>query len=85
MDDNMGFFSSMITMSVVKHMDKVIIDMLGDLLNNRDIPYHQEFTYSSGYEEMVYSEGVTEDWFLDISDIRKRIIEIELNYEESLQ
>ena len=85
MDDNMGFFSSMITMSVVKHMDKVIIDMLGDLLNNRDIPYHQEFTYSSGYEEMVYSEGVTEDWFLDISDIRKRIIEIEQNYEESLQ
>ena len=85
MDDDMGFFSSMISMSVVKHMDKVVVDVLGYLLENRDIPYHQKFTYSSGYEDMVYSEGVTEDWFLDISDIRNRIIEIEQSYEESLQ
>lgn len=85
MDDDMGFFSSMINMSVVKHMDKVVVDVLGDLLENRDIPYHQKFTYSSGYEDMVYKEGVTEDWFLDISDIRNRIIEIEQSYEESLQ
>ena len=85
MDDDMGFFSSMITMSVVKHMDKVVIDMLGDLLENRNIPYHQKFTYSSGYEEMVFSEGMSEDFFLDISDIRDRIIEIEQSYEESLQ
>lgn len=85
MDDDMGFFSSMITMSVVKHMDKVIVDVLDDLLNNNEIPYHQKFTYSSGYEELVYSAEFTEDWFLDISDIRKRIVEIEQSYEESLQ
>ena len=85
MDDDMGFFSSLITMSVVKHMDKVIIDVLGDLLENKDIPYHQKFTYSSGYEEMVFSEGMSADFFLDISDIRNRIIEIEQSYEESLQ
>lgn len=85
MDDDMGFFSSMITMSVVKHMDKVVVDVLGDLLNNREIPYHQKFTYPSGYEELVYSAEFTEDWFLDISDIRKRIVEIEQSYEESLQ
>ena len=85
MDDDMGFFSSMITMSVVKHMDRIVVDVLGDLLENREIPYHQTFTYSSGYEEMVFSEGVTEDWFLDISEIRNRIVEIEQRYEESLQ
>ena len=85
MDDDMGFFSSMITMSVVKHMDKVVVDVLDDLLNNREIPYHQKFTYPSGYEELVYSAEFTEDWFLDISDIRKRIVEIEQSYEESLQ
>ena len=85
MDDDMGFFSSLITMSVVKHMDKVVIDVLGDLLENRDIPYHQKFTYSSGYEEMVFSEGMSADFFLDISDIRNRIVEIEQSYEESLQ
>lgn len=85
MDSDMGFFSSMITMSVVKHMDKVVIDVIGDLLNNREIPYHQKFTYSSGYEELVYSTEFTEDWFLDISHIRKRIVEIEQSYEESLQ
>ncbi|MBO5919013.1 MAG: hypothetical protein J6Q34_00775 [Bacteroidales bacterium] len=85
MDNDMGFFSSLITMSVVKHMDKVIVDVLGDLLNNREIPYHQKFTYLSGYEELVYSAEFTEDWFLDISDIRKRIVEIEQSYEESLQ
>ena len=85
MDDDMGSFSSMITMSVVKHMDKVVIDVLGDLLNNKVIPYHQKFTWSSGYEELVYSTEFTEDWFLDISDIRKRIVEIEQSYEESLQ
>ncbi len=85
MDSDMGFFSSMITMSVVKLMDKVVVDVLGDLLNNREIPYHQGFTYSSGYEELVYSAEFTEDWFLDISDIRKRIVEIEQSYEESLQ
>ncbi len=83
MDDDMGFFSSMINMSVVKHMDKVIVDVIGDLLENKDIPYHQAFTYSSGYEEMVFSEGITEDWFLDISDIRNRIVEIEQRYEEA--
>ena len=66
-------------------MDKVVIDVLGDLLENRDIPYHQKFTYSSGYEEMVFSEGMSADFFLDISDIRNHIIEIEQSYEESLQ
>ena len=85
MDDDMGFFSSMLSMSVVKHMDKVIVDMLALLLENRNIPYHHKFTYSSGYEELVFSTGITEDWFLDISDIKKRIIEIEQRYEESNQ
>ena len=85
MDDDMGFFSSLITMSVVKHMDKAVVDVLGDLLENRDIPYHQKFIYSSGYEEMVFSEGMSADFFLDISDIRNRIVEIEQSYEESLQ
>ena len=72
MDVDMGLFSSMITMSVVKHMDKVVVDVLGDLLNDKEIPYHRKFTYSSGYEELVYSTEFTEDWFLDISDIRNR-------------
>ena len=83
MDGDMGFFSSMITMSVVKHMDKFVVDVIGDLLEGKDIPYHQKFTWSSGYEELVYSTEFTEDWFLDISDIRKRIVEIEQSYEES--
>ena len=83
MDVDMGLFSSMITMSVVKHMDKVVVDVLGDLLNDKEIPYHRKFTYSSGYEELVYSTEFTEDWFLDISDIRKRIVAIEQSYEES--
>ena len=83
MDVDMGLFSSMITMSVVKHMDKVVVDVLGDLLNDKEIPYHRKFTYSSGYEELVYSTEFTEDWFLDISDIRNRIVEIEQRYEEA--
>lgn len=83
MDDDMSLFASFIFMSVVKHMDKVVMDVIGDLLKNRDIPYHQDFTYASGYEEMVFKPGVTEDWFLDISDIRNRIVEIEQSYEES--
>lgn len=85
MDDDMGFFSSLISFSVVKHMDKVVVDMIGDLLEKRDIPYHQDFTYLSGYEEMVFSEGVSADWFLDISEFSNRIVEIEQRYEESLQ
>ena len=83
MDVDMGLFSSMITMSVVKHMDKVVVDVLGDLLNDKEIPYHRKFTYSSGYEELVYSTEFTEDWFLDISDIKNRIVEIEQLYEEA--
>lgn len=83
MDVDMGLFSSMITMSVVKHMDKVVVDVLGDLLNDKEIPYHRKFTYSSGYEELVYSTEFTEDWFLDISDIKNRIVEIEQRYEEA--
>ena len=83
MDDDMSLFASFIFMSVVKHMDKVVLDVIGDLLKNRDIPYHQDFTYASGYEEMVFKPGITEDWFLDISDIRNRIVEIEQSYEES--
>ena len=85
MDDDMRFLSFMILFSVVKHMDWVVEDVLRDLLLNKDIPYHQKFTYSSGYEEMVFSEGVTEDLFLDISDIRNRIVEIEQRYEETHQ
>ena len=85
MDDDMSLFSSLISMSVVKHMDKAVVDVIGELLKNRNIPYHQKFTYSSGYEELVFSMGITEDWFLDISDIKKRIIEIEQCYEESNQ
>ena len=85
MDVDMGLFSSMITMSVVKHMDRVVFDVLGDLLNNRKIPYHQAVTYTSGYEELVYSTEFTEDWFLDISHIKNRIVEIEQRYEEANQ
>lgn len=85
MDDDMGFLSSFISMSVVKHMDWVIINLIGDLLNNKKIPYHQVFTYESGYEEMVFSKEVTEDWFLDISHIKNRIVEIEQRYEEANQ
>lgn len=85
MDDDMGLFSSLISFSAVKHMDKVVVDVIGDLLANKDMPYHQKFTYSSGYEEMVFSDEVMEDWFLDISDIRDHITEIEQSYEESLQ
>ena len=85
MDVDMGLFSSMITMSVVKHMDKVVVDVLGDLLNDKEIPYHRKFTYSSGYEELVYSTEFTEDWFLDISHIKNRIVEIEQRYEEANQ
>jgi basic membrane lipoprotein Med (substrate-binding protein (PBP1-ABC) superfamily) len=84
MDGDMSLFSSTISISVVKHMDKVVIDVIGDLLKNRNIPYHQDFTYSSGYEELVYQKEKT-DWFLDISDIKKRIVEIEQRYEESHQ
>lgn len=85
MDDDMGLFSSFISMSVVKHMDRVVFDVIGDLLNNRKIPYHQAFTYTSGYEELVFSPEVTEDWFLDISHIKNRIVEIEQRYEEANQ
>ena len=85
MDDDMGLFSSFISMSVVKHMDRVVFDVIGDLLNNRKIPYHQAFTYTSGYEEMVFSKHVIEDWFLDISHIKNRIVEIEQRYEEANQ
>ena len=79
MDGDMSLFSAMISISVVKHMDTAIIDVIGDLLKNRNIPRHQDFTYSSGYEELVYPS----DLFLDISDIKKRIAEIEQRYEES--
>ena len=48
MDDDMKFLSFMIMFSVVKHMDRVVEDVLRDLLQNKDIPYHQKFTYSSG-------------------------------------
>lgn len=85
MDGDMGLFASFVMISVVKHMDRVVVDMLGDLLEYKDIPYHQKFTYLSGYEEMIYSTGITEDWFLDISDIKKHIVEIEQSYEESHQ
>jgi hypothetical protein len=67
-------------------MDRAVADVLRALLMNRHIPYHQKFTYSSGYEELVYSEEVTDDWFfVDISSIRKRIVELEQRYEETHQ
>lgn len=85
MDDDMSLFSFLINISVVKHMDRAVADVLGALLMNRHIPYYQKFTYSSGYEELVYSEEVTEDLFLDISDIKNNIVEIEQRYEETHQ
>ena len=83
MDDDMGMYSTFIGFSVVKHIDMAIIDVMGALLKNRNIPYHQDFTYASGYEELVFAPRMTADYFLDISDIEKRIVEIEQSYEES--
>ncbi len=82
MDDDMSLFSAFITFSVVKHIDIAIIDILGDLLGGKDIPYHQEFTYESKYEEMVFAPMHTAEDFLDITHISDRIVEIEKNYEE---
>lgn len=85
MDNDMSLFSYMIPMSVVKHMDKAINDILIELLKNENIPYHQSFTYSSGYEELVYKHEYTAELFRDITEIRKHIVEIEERYEESHQ
>lgn len=85
MDADMSLFSSLISMSVVKHMDRAVADVIGDLLKNKRIPYHQYFNYSSGYEELVYQDGMSADWFQDISHIKNRIEEIEQRYEESHQ
>ena len=83
MDNDMSIFSSFIPISVVKHMDKAIIKLIGDLLKNKEIPFHQDFTYSSGYEELVYDSDITDGFLLDISHIKKHIVEIEQRYEES--
>ena len=85
MDDDMSLYSSLISFSVVKHIDRAIIDIVGNLLKNTTIPYHQDFTYTSGYEEMFFSSWFTANDFLDISDIKKRIIDIEQSYEESIK
>lgn len=85
MDNDMSLFSYMIPMSVVKHMDKAINDILIELLKNENIPYHQSFTYSSGYEELVYKHEYTAELYRDITEIRKHIVEIEERYEESHQ
>ena len=85
MDNDMSLFSYMLPMSVVKHMDKAITDILKDLLNNKTIPYHQSFTYSSGYEELVFENEQIAELYRDITDIRKHIVEIEKLYEESHQ
>ena len=83
MDDDMSLFSAFVVMSVVKHIDRAVIDIVGDLLKNRDIPYHQDFTYRSGYEDIVFTPLLVADFVLGISDIRKRILEIEERYEEA--
>ena len=85
MDDDMSLFSYLIGISVVKHMDRAITDVLGDLLNNVEIPYHQDFTYLSGYEELVYKSSSIEEIYPDISELRKQIVEIEQRYEEFYQ
>lgn len=83
MDDDMSLFSSFLPFSVVKHMDRVVIDVLDGLLSGKDVPYHQEFMYESGYEELVLAPAHSLDHFLDISHISERIVEIEKEYEET--
>ena len=83
MDDDMSLFSAFVVMSVVKHIDRAVIDIIGDLLKNRDVPYHQDFTYRSGYEDIVFTPLLAADFLLGISDIKRRILEIEERYEEA--
>lgn len=82
MDGDMSIYGY-IPVSVVKHIDKAIVQVMEDLLSKRDIPYHLNFTYGSGYEEMIYAPWFSSDSFLDISDIKNNIAEIERKYEES--
>lgn len=83
MDGDMSLFSLSIPFSVVKHMDEVVLDLVSSLLEGKEVPQHQEFLYSSGYEELVFAEGFSKDDFKDISDIWNNIEEIERNYEET--
>lgn len=85
MDRDMSAYASMMFFSVAKHMDRAVADIIGALIKNWYVPFHQKFTYSSGYEELVFSTIVTESSFLDISEFKKRIIEIEQAYEEANQ
>lgn len=82
---DMSAQASMMLFSVGKHMDRAVGQVVGDLLKNRNIPYHQKFMYSSGYEELVFAPHASADWFLDISDIRNRITAIEQAYEEAAE
>ena len=85
MDSDMSIFSTFIGMSVVKHIDRAINDILESLLQYKDIPYHQNFTYSSGYEELVRDHIYSEIDIPGYSDIMNDIVAIEQRYEESIK
>lgn len=85
MDRDMSAFAHMMLFSVVKHMDRAVTDVIGALIKNREIPYHQNFTYLSGYEELVYAQKQVVNYLPNISELKKHIVEIEQAYEEANQ
>ena len=83
MDDIESSVMSVMPFSIVKHTDKAINNILGSLFRNEYIPYHQNFTYSSGYEELVFKSYFTPESIAGFSQLKDNIIEIEKKYEEA--
>ena len=83
MGDIESSIMSIMPFSIVKHTDKAINTILGSLFRNEYVPYHQNFTYSSGYEEFVFKPYLSPESNVGFSQIMDNIIEIEQKYEEA--
>lgn len=79
-DNDMQSYSSLVPFSVVKHIDNAMADWILQWREGVKMPQHQSFGLSSGYTEIVCSDGMPQ-----LAEVAKKYYQLSIEKEKAYE
>lgn len=79
-DNDMQSYSSLVPFSVVKHIDNAVAEWILQWKEGGKMPQHQSFGLSSGYTEIVCSDGETK-----LAEVAKKYYQLSIEKEKAYE
>ncbi len=79
-DNDMQSYSNLVPFSVVKHIDNAVADWIQQWREGVEMPQHQLFGLSSGYTEIVCSDGAPQ-----LAEVAKKYYQLSIEKEKAYE